>query len=157
LTLRDASFPADLDLVRTLFREYAEELGVDLCFQGFDEELASLPGKYAPPQGAILLAGEVGCVALRERGDGVCEMKRLFVRPAGRGTGLGRQLAKAILERGENLGYREMVLDTLDHLKPAIKLYRELGFDDRAAYYENPLPGVVYMGVSLPRSTIHAS
>ncbi len=145
MTIRDAEFPADLELVRTLFREYAEELGVDLCFQGFEEELASLPGKYAPPNGALLLVGELGCVALRPFSEGVCEMKRLFVRPQGRGAGVGKQLALAILARATELGYKSMVLDTLDSLTAAIKLYENLGFKVCAPYYENPLPGVVYM------------
>jgi ribosomal protein S18 acetylase RimI-like enzyme len=157
LTLRDAAFPADAELVRALFREYAEELGVDLCFQGFEEELASLPGKYGPPSGALLLAEDQGCVALRDVGGGVCEMKRLYVRPSERGLGVGRKLAVAILARGAKLGYHEMVLDTLDHLTAAIQLYRELGFIERDPYYVNPLPAVVYMGKRLLPSTLHGS
>ena len=149
MTLRDAEFPGDLELVRTLFREYAEELGVDLCFQGFEEELASLPGKYGPPGGALLLAGDRGCIALRNIVDGVCEMKRMFVRPAGRGKGLGRELAIAIVNRGAELGYREMVLDTLEQLAPAIRLYEGLGFAECEPYYENPLRDVVYMRKAL--------
>jgi len=149
LTVRDAVFPGDLELVRTLFREYATELGVDLCFQGFEEELASLPGKYAPPTVALLLAGELGCVALRGVADGVCEMKRMFVRPSERGSGIGRGLAVAVVARGASLGYREMVLDTLERLQPAIELYGRLGFKEVKAYYMNPLPGVIYMRVAL--------
>ena len=149
MKLRDAEFPGDHVLVRTLFREYAVELGIDLCFQGFEEELASLPGKYAAPSGALLLAGEEGCVALRDVGDGVCELKRLFVRPSARGSGLGNDLALAIVERGRQLGYRHMVLDTLDRLEPAIRLYSRLGFEESEPYYDNPLPGVVYMRKAL--------
>ena len=145
MNLRDAEFPGDLELVRALFREYAVELGVDLCFQGFEEELASLPGKYAAPSGALLLAGDMGCAALRDVGEGICEMKRLYVRPSARRSGLGRDLAIGIVERSAHLGFREMVLDTLDQLAPAIRLYREIGFEECAPYYDNPLQGVVYM------------
>ncbi|MHB8635050.1 MAG: GNAT family N-acetyltransferase [Fimbriimonadaceae bacterium] len=157
MTPRDAMFPADAELVRALFREYASELGVDLCFQGFDDELASLPGKYAPPLGALLLGEQSGCVALRDVGKGVCEMKRLYVRPSARGSGIGRGLAAAITERAAELGYHEMVLDTLEHLVGAITLYRALGFSECAPYYDNPLPGVVYMRKRLSPSTLHPS
>ena len=159
-TMSSGDVEADLDLVRALFREYAAELGVDLCFQGFEEELASLPGKYGPPSGALLLADDQGCVALRDVGDGVCEMKRLYVRPGARGSGLGKLLATAILDRARNAGYREMVLDTLEHLQAAIRLYGRLGFIVCDAYYANPLPGVVFMRHSLADSapsTIHGS
>ena len=153
MTLRDAEFPGDLELVRTLFREYAEELGVDLCFQGFEQELASLPGKYGPPLGALLIFGNVGCVALREVADGVCEMKRLYVRPPARRSGAGRELASAIIERGAQLGYHEMVLDTLETLSAAIRLYASVGFEQCEPYYENPLSGVVYLRKALCKSS----
>ena len=138
----------DLETVWTLFREYQQWLGVNLCFQGFEEEWATLPGRYAPPQGRLLLAqvGEqaAGCVALRPLDAAVCEMKRLFVRPAYRGRGGGRGLATRILHEATALGYTVMRLDTLDTLDPAMRLYRELGFQRRAPYYANPLSGVVY-------------
>ena len=144
----------EMDQVRTLFQEYAEMLGVELCFQGFGQELATLPGKYAPPHGSLLLAkdGEkaIGCVALRPMDQpGICEMKRLYVQPTYRGTGLGRQLAVRILEEAKTRGYTIMRLDTLDKLKAAIQLYKELGFVEITAYYHNPLPNVVYMEVDL--------
>jgi GNAT superfamily N-acetyltransferase len=143
----------EIEEVRRLFREYAELLGVDLCFQGFEEELAGLPGKYAPPEGALFIATEgqrtAGCVALKKIGDGVCEMKRLFVRPQFQGQGLGRALAQQIIGEGVNLGYKTMRLDTLDRLKEAMSLYETLGFKRTKPYYPNPLPGVVYWEVCL--------
>jgi GNAT superfamily N-acetyltransferase len=146
---------ADMQTVRALFSEYAHELGLDLCFQGFAQELQNLPGNYAPPDGALLLAedtdGEhVGCVGLRPiDADGVCEMKRLYVRPVARGRGIGRLLTEEILSRATDAGYRTMRLDTLGILKPALRLYRSLGFVPREAYYDNPLAGVIYMEKSL--------
>jgi len=140
---------SDIEAVRTLFREYERFLGVDLCFQGFEEELATLPGRYAPPQGRLLLAqvGEqaAGCVALRPLQEaGVCEMKRLFIRPAYRGQGLGLMLAQRIIHAAITVGYTVMRLDTLDTLERAMQLYETLGFRRCAPYYANPLPGVVY-------------
>ena len=149
-----ASTPQQLAQVRQLFVEYAQGLGVDLQFQGFEAELAGLPGKYAPPDGALLLAvdgegaGEpAGCVALRALGDPaekMCEMKRLYVRPQFRGRRVGRLLADAILTEAARLGYRGMRLDTLRTLTEAMGLYRALGFVEIPAYYDNPIPGVVY-------------
>ncbi len=140
--------PSDLETARTLFREYERFLKVDLCFQGFAEELATLPGRYAPPSGRLLLAVEgtdaAGCVALRALEDGVCEMKRLFVRPAYRGQGLGYRLAMQIVNEATAMGYTMMRLDTLDMLERAMQLYETLGFRRCAPYYANPLPGVVY-------------
>jgi ribosomal protein S18 acetylase RimI-like enzyme len=140
---------SDIEAVRTLFREYERFLGVDLCFQGFKEELATLPGRYAPPQGRLLLAqvGEqaAGVVALRSlEEEGACEMKRLFVRPAYRGQGWGRGLATQIIHEATALDYAVMRLDTLDTLERAMQLYETLGFRRCAPYYANPLPGVVY-------------
>jgi GNAT superfamily N-acetyltransferase len=144
---------ADYAAGRALFSAYAAELGVDLCFQGFDKELRDLPSLYGPPRGCLLLGqvdGQtVGCVGLRDRGDGVCEMKRMYVQPAQRGSGLGRALAEAIVARGRTLGYQRMVLDTLPHLERARALYRTLGFTEADAYYRNPLPGVVYLAREL--------
>ena len=144
-----AATPADFDAARDLFREYQRWLGVDLCFQGFEEELATLPGRYAAPGGALLLAivgGQIaGCVAVRDVGAGRCEMKRLYVRPAFRGQGLGRALATAILGEARRLGHASMVLDTLDWMDEALSLYRSLGFAETAPYTHNPLPDPVFM------------
>lgn len=145
----------DLDTVRELFREYADRLGIDLAFQGFDAELAQLPGKYAPPKGDLLLAhsdfGEsLGCVGLRPLGiAGACELKRLYVRPAARGTGVGRALATSLLERATALGYREAMLDTLPWMNSAIALYRALGFTPTPPYWDNQVPGILYFGKQL--------
>lgn len=136
-----------------LFREYEAELGVDLCFQNFAEELAGLPGKYGPPEGSLLLAEvggcPAGCVAMRRLDDSSCEMKRLFVRPAYRGQGLGRILAGNIIQHARVAGYGTMYLDTLSGLENARNLYRSLGFREAGAYYHNPLEGVVYLQLDL--------
>ena len=138
----------DIEVARALFREYAQFLDVDLCFQDFEQELATLPGRYAPPNGRLLLAFEgeqaAGSVALRPLERGICEMKRLFVRPAWRGQGLGHLLALQIVNDATALGYTVMRLDTLDTLHSAMHLYTMLGFQRCAPYYDNPLPGVVY-------------
>ena len=148
-----ASSKSHIRAIVELFREYEQFLQVDLCFQGFEEELAGLPGKYAEPQGALLLAvaddQTIGCVAMRPLADGVCEMKRLYVRPAYLGRGIGRQLAWWVINRARRAGYRSMRLDTLEKLKPALQLYHSLGFRKCPAYYENPLPGVVYLELVL--------
>jgi ribosomal protein S18 acetylase RimI-like enzyme len=153
IKLLSADTPELLGQIRQLFREYQESLNVDLCFQGFEEELAGLPGRYAPPKGALFVAvdGEktAGCVALREIAPGVCEMKRLYVRPSTRGRGLGRRLAEAAIAEGRRLGYRLMRLDTLEQLREAIGLYESLGFRRIPSYYANPLPGVIYWELRL--------
>ena len=145
--------PEQIVLLRTLFEEYAGWLGIDLSFQGFAAELAGLPGVYAPPRGRLLLAlavnGVSGCVALRPLGDGVCEMKRLFVRSGFRGQGVGKLLAEQIVEEARAIGYRMMRLDTLPSMQGAIRLYETLGFTRRTAYYETPLPDTVFMELHL--------
>jgi len=144
-----AADPAQLAQIRALFVEYAQWLNIDLCFQGFQQELDSLPGRYAPPKGALLIAldGEAaaGCVGVRMIDDGYCEMKRLYVRPDWRGTGLGRRLATAAIEAGRGSGARGMRLDTLVRMIEANRLYDALGFRDIPAYYSNPHEGVRYL------------
>jgi GNAT superfamily N-acetyltransferase len=143
-----ARTPARIETARGLFREYEQGLGVSLCFQRFEEEVAGLPGAYAPPTGALLIAvadgAPVGCVALRRLGDGACEMKRLFVRPERRGRGVGRALAGAAIEEARRLGYRVMRLDTLQRLNEATALYDSLGFQRIPPYNDAPLPDIIY-------------
>ncbi|HEU0124325.1 MAG TPA: GNAT family N-acetyltransferase [Bryobacteraceae bacterium] len=144
------AFPEEMDLVRTLFREYQAQLGIDLCFQSFDEELAGLPGRYAPPQGTILLAGEgSGVVALRALDPFTAEMKRLYVRPENQGQGLGRALALAAIDTARQRGYSRLRLDTLPAMGPAIGLYRSLGFLEIAPYTVNPVPGALFLELAL--------
>ncbi len=148
---------AHLDTVREIFREYAQGLGVDLCFQGFDQELADLPGDYAPPRGMLLLAlveGSVaGCCALRPLDSSdypnAAEMKRLYVRKAFRGFGLGRRLAEATLDAARLGGYASVLLDTLSDMEAARALYGELGFEEIPPYYHNPIAGAHYLKVDL--------
>lgn len=151
--IQSARFPDDLDAVRDIFREYAGSLGIDLSFQSFDEELASLPGKYAPPAGAILLAWQdgkvVGSVALRAFEYDICEMKRLYVRPEGRGQQLGRQLAQAVVHAAREAGYRKMRLDTLPTMHEAQRLYASLGFRPISAYVFNPVEGTRFLELDL--------
>jgi ribosomal protein S18 acetylase RimI-like enzyme len=157
LELVTPTTPQDLQATREIFQEYARGLGVDLCFQNFDEELASLPGEYAGPRGALLLArmdGAVaGCVALRplQASDypDAAEMKRLYVRPGYRGFGLGRQLAEAALDAARQAGYACVLLDTLDDMEAARALYEDLGFEPIEPYYHNPIAGAHYLKVDL--------
>lgn len=146
-----------VDSAVTLFREYAQQLNVDLCFQGFDEELATLPGLYAAPHGALLLARVdgvlAGCGAFRPRPDAdhinACEMKRLYVRRAFRRFGLGRQLARELMDLAVQAGYSTMLLDTLDDMEAARQLYGTLGFVEIPPYYYNPVPGAHYLKADL--------
>lgn len=148
-----AETPDDIEAVRRLFREYEAYLDVDLCFQSFSAELTGLPGRYAPPDGLLLLAQEgtepAGCGALRKMGEDTCEMKRLYVKPQFRGRGLGIALAKRLIGEAAALGYATMLLDTLDKLTEAMKIYESLGFVRTGPYYQNPLAGVVYWKLDL--------
>lgn len=151
--LREASGANDLALARTLFEEYAAWLAVDLCFQGFAQELATLPGAYAPPRGCLLLAGAArdafGCIALRPLDAATGEVKRLYVQPRARGQGWGRRLAEALIARARAIGYRELKLDTLERMGEARALYARLGFSPCPAYYHNPLGDTIYMRLAL--------
>jgi GNAT superfamily N-acetyltransferase len=152
--LVDAAGPDDLAAARRLFRAYADWLAVDLCFQDFERELATLPGAYSAPEGRLLLAkvgGEAaGCVALRPLEPGICEMKRLWVEPGFAGFGLGRELAEAIIQAARDAGYRRMRLDTLPGRMPAAQhLYGTLGFVEIPPYYHNPHDGVVMLELAL--------
>lgn len=160
IELRVPAEQARFDDTRAIFREYAAQLGVDLCFQGFEEELASLPGEYAPPDGALLLAfvdgALAGCGAFRPLQDvdyaNACEMKRLYVRPAYRRFGLGRLLACQLMDRAIEAGYSTMLLDTLDDMEAARNLYETLGFEEIPPYYFNPIAGAHYLKVDLRRA-----
>jgi putative acetyltransferase len=143
-----------VEQARELFREYQAWLGVDLCFQNFEKELAELPGKYAPPDGRLLLAssGErlAGCVCLRRLDAETCEMKRLFVRPGFRGQKIGKALTDTIIEEARRAGYRRIRLDTLpDKMERAVAVYRSLGFKEIEPYYHNPFEGTLYMELTL--------
>ncbi len=154
-TIAPVRIPADLADTIALFKSYAEGLGVDLAYQGFADELAAMPGKYAPPGGELLLARAadgtpLGCVALRPMDPpGCCEMKRLYVAPAARGLGLGRGLALAVVAAAERIGYRELRLDTLPTMDEAIALYRTLGFAPIAPYYDTPIVGTRFLAKQL--------
>ncbi len=153
LRIVEAQGEQEIASARGLFLEYAERLGIDLCFQGFDREVAELPGDYTPPAGRLLLGlvGEevAGCVAFRRLDGGACEMKRLYVRPAFRGTGVGRRLAEAIVEAARDLGYECMRLDTLPVMGEAQRLYESLGFREIEPYYDNPVPGARFLELDL--------
>jgi putative acetyltransferase len=154
LTLRQVESPAHIVQARELFLEYAESLGFSLCFQSFDQELAGLPGDYAPPDGRLLIAeyrGQLaGCVALHKLESGICEMKRLYLRSQFRGRGLGRVLAEAVIAEARAVGYRKMRLDTVEPVMPnAVAMYRRLGFVEIEAYRTNPIAGALYMELRL--------
>lgn len=148
-----ASTPEEIGSVRALLCQYQVQLGVDLCFQGFEEEVRNLPGEYAPPKGRLFLAMDggtpVGCIALRDAGGRRVEMKRLFVRPAARYAGVGSALVSRIIEEAGVIGYREIVLDTLPVMTEAQRLYEGFGFRDIAPYCPNPVPGARYLGLGL--------
>ena len=151
ITIRYITGPSpDLDIIKSLFVEYLNELNENLCFQSFDNELEDPLKKYGPPAGCLLLGYynnlPAGCIALQPLSlPGVCEMKRLYVRPALRKLGIADELVRVLLSEAAEKGYKKMVLDTLPKLQAAIKLYSKFGFVNTGAYYDNPLPGVVYM------------
>jgi ribosomal protein S18 acetylase RimI-like enzyme len=154
LKLVQAESEEQIGRARELFLEYAAATGIDLCFQNFDAELAALPGDYAPPDGRLILAVDgtqevAGCVALRKIDEETCEMKRLYVRPASRGTGAGKSLALKIIEEARALGYARMRLDTLPSMQRAIRLYRALGFQPIEPYRYNPEEGAIFMELAL--------
>ena len=157
MKLKQVESDEDVRSVQQLFREYSAWLGVNLCFQNFDKELAELPGEYVPPRGRLWLAVEndqiAGCVALRRIGEGTGEMKRLYVRPEFRGKGLGRTLTEAIIEAARAIGYQRLRLDTLPgKMDQAIAMYRSLGFKDIERYYDNPYDTAAYMELILDES-----
>ena len=154
MQLIQAQSSEEIEQARQLFKEYAAWLEINLCFQNFEKELADLPGDYATPNGRLLLAYDdnesAGCVALRKIDDGICEMKRLFVRDKFRGQGLGRSLIDAIISEAKDIGYKRMRLDTLPpKMNDAIALYRSFGFKEIKPYYKNPVPGAIFMELNL--------
>jgi len=154
LSIIPATSPAQIAQARELFLEYAASLGFSLCFQNFDQELATLPGDYAPPEGRLLLAeyeGRLaGCVALHKLEPGICEMKRLYLRPQFRGKGLGRTLAEHLIAEARQMGYERMRLDTVEPvMKDAVAMYRRLGFREIPPYRRNPMAGALYMELVL--------
>ena len=153
LRISEARWPVDRAVVEALFREYVASLAEDISFQNVDDELSGLPGKYARPTGVVLIARDgkeaAGAVAYRMAEPGVCEMKRLYVRPAFRGRDICRELANELIDDARERGYRTMLLDTLASMAAARALYRDLGFVPVAPYYDNPLPGVMYMALEL--------
>jgi len=151
-----ASSPQQISEVKSLFLEYADWLGFSFCFQGFEEELATLPGKYAPPQGRLYLVvidhKSAGCIGIRKIAERICEMKRLYVKPEARGLGIGKKLVELVINDAKNIGYKKMRLDTIaEKMKEAQKLYKSSGFYEIQPYYYNPIEGVVYMELDLTK------
>ena len=154
LSLTQATTPAEIQQARELFKEYEAALGISLCFQNFEQELAGLPGDYAPPNGRLLLAREydqvMGCIALRQLGPTTCEMKRLFVRPEYRDRGLGRVMVEAIIEEARKIGYTHVRLDTIaDRMDRAVSLYKSIGFVEIPPYRNNPVDTATFMELDL--------
>jgi ribosomal protein S18 acetylase RimI-like enzyme len=158
VTIYQAISQTEIEQARNLFLEYAASLGFSLCFQGFDQELAELPGKYAPPEGRLMLArsdavknpNPAGCVGIHKLGTEICEMKRLYVRPAFRALGMGSRLAEAAVSAAREIGYRRMRLDTVpSKMASAVKMYRGMGFREIAPYTANPVPGAIFMELEL--------
>jgi putative acetyltransferase len=153
VSVRRAEFPQDKDAVVAIWREFVAFPKTDLGYQGFEAEFAELPGKYAAPAGRVLLAEDagavVGCVAMRPVDTAICEMKRLYVRPAAQGRGLGRQLAEALIDEARRAGYREVRLDVLAEFKRARVLYASLGFTEAEPVSYNPVPGTAFLGLEL--------
>lgn len=153
LDIIQATTPGQLEQARSLIREYTDGLGIDLSFQELEQELADFPGAYAPPSGCLLLAVDgseaAGCIGIRELEPGTCEMKRLYIRPAWRGHGLGRRLVEAALEQARAMGYSAMCLDTLPEMQSAIRLYQSFGFQRTEPYYANPIPGALFFKLRL--------
>ena len=153
MEFRQALGEEEITIARGLFRDYQAELGIELCFEGFAAELSGLPGDYSPPAGRLLLVWTdgkpVGCVALRRIGEGLCEMKRLYVKPTARRGGTGRLLTLRLIEEARALGYRRMRLDTLPVMKPALQLYRSLGFRSIPPSGRNPIEGALYLELDL--------
>lgn len=153
LQILQAQKGENLKIIKMLFGEYANSLDFDLDFQDFDKELANIPGDYSPPKGCLILAKHegqaAGCVALRELSDGVCEMKRLYIKPQFRDLGIGRALAEAIIEKAQKIGYTHMRLDTAPSMHAARVLYASLGFKEISPYRYNPIEGAVFMELSL--------
>jgi putative acetyltransferase len=156
IRISEACWPQDRETVESLFREYVASLTADIGFQDVEAEIATLPGKYARPTGVVLIArsedrdtDDAGLIAYRMLEPAVCEMKRLYVRPAFRGRHVGWELAEELIFDARQCGYRTMVLDTLSSMQPAVELYRRLGFKPVPAYYDNPLPGATYMALDL--------
>jgi ribosomal protein S18 acetylase RimI-like enzyme len=153
MRIQEAVSAGDIARVRQLFLEYQSSLDVDLCFQGFREEVEGLPGSYARPSGCLLLAIDgtdaVGCVALRRVTDADGEMKRLYLQPRARGTGLGRRLTERVIDEARRMGYRRILLDTLPSMTRAIELYQALGFVDIGSYRPNPVAGARFLALTL--------
>jgi GNAT superfamily N-acetyltransferase len=149
IIIKTASTDADYKAAKELFLEYQQELGINLCFQNFEEELLQLPLMYGGKNGSLLLAlsgvNYIGCVAIRKKENEICEMKRLFIKPSYKNQGIGRKLVNQIIAEAIRLGYKKMILDTLERLSPAIHLYKNFGFKETSAYYKNPLEGVIYL------------